>query len=289
MAYAFHRDDAAPDHSLRRIATGELSAALAGFQAVPAPEAVHGIRKNLKKTRALLRLFRSALPDQPDANATLREVAAALSAQRDAAVRLATLDRLFPEPPETLLPLRTRLVADSIAPAQSIPPGVTERLAALRDAAATWRLRGKPYRALKEGLASTRRKARQAADAARTAPDRADLVHEWRKRMKDLWYQTRLFAPVWPELFRLLTAEADDMGETLGIHNDLAVLAAHLDSLPDDLLPDEGRNLLLGQIEAARSRILARAFPASDRLLAGDPEAMAETWVDWLKLWRRSG
>jgi hypothetical protein len=201
MAYAFHRDDTAPDHSLRRIATEELSTALNRLAALPAPEAVHGIRKNLKKTRALLRLYRSALPGQPAANATLRGVAAALSAQRDAAVCLATLDRLFPELPDCLLALRNLLLADSVAPARPIPPGLAEPLAALRDEAATWRLRGKPHSALKDGLATTRRKARRAADAARAAPDRPDLVHEWRKRVKDLWYQTRLFAPVWPELF----------------------------------------------------------------------------------------
>jgi CHAD domain-containing protein len=289
MAYAFHRDDTAPDHSLRRIATEELSTALNRLAGLPAPEAVHGIRKNLKKTRALLRLYRSALPGQPAANATLRGVAAALSAQRDAAVRLATLDRLFPELPDCLLALRNLLLADSVAPARPIPPGLAEPLAALRDEAATWRLRGKPHSALKDGLATTRRKARRAADAARAAPDRPDLVHEWRKRVKDLWYQTRLFAPVWPELFRPLTAEADALGEALGDHNDLAVLAAHLDTLSDDLLTDEARTLLRQRIDAARSRILARAFPASDRLLAGDPRTMAETWVTWLKLWQKPG
>ncbi|WP_135450802.1 MULTISPECIES: CHAD domain-containing protein [Tabrizicola] len=288
MAYAFHRDDRSPDHSLRRIATEELSTALNRFEAVPAPEAIHGIRKNLKKTRALLRLFRSALPEQPAANAVLREVAAALSARRDAAVRLATFDRLFPEPPEALQPLRIRLVADSLAPAQDIPHGLSERLSDLRDQAATWRLQGKPHRALKDGLARTRRKARQACDAARKAPERADLVHEWRKRVKDLWYQTRLVVPVWPDLFRVLTAEADALGEALGNHNDLAILANHLAVLPEDLLPGPARDLVQAQIDQARSDILARAFPASDRLLAGDPEAMADTWVAWLKLWHRS-
>ena len=288
MPYAFHPDDRSPDRSLRRIATEELTTALTRLQAVPAPEAVHGLRKNLKKTRALLRLYRSALPDQPAANAALRQVAAALSAQRDAAVRLATFDRLLPGPPDLLRPLRARLLAESLAPDQAAAPGLAETLADLRDRAATWQLTEGPYRTLRAGLARTRQQARAAAKAARAAPERADRVHDWRKRVKDLWYQTRLFAPIWPELFRPLTAEADKLGEALGTHNDLAVLGLYLDGLADDVLPEAARDLIRSRIETEGRLILARSFPASDRLLAGDPEAMADSWVAWLKLWQRT-
>ena len=83
-------------------------------------------------------------------------------------------------------------------------------------------------------------------------------------------------------------AEADQLGETLGQHNDLAVLALHLQTVSGDVLPDVARALLATRIEDARTSILSRAFPASDRLLAGDPEAMADTWIRWLKLWQRA-
>ncbi|MFN3576941.1 MAG: CHAD domain-containing protein [Tabrizicola sp.] len=288
MPYAFHRDDDGPEASLRRILDEELSSALRRLRADLDPEAVHGIRKNLKKTRALLRLYRAGLPGQPAANAALREVAAALSARRDAAVRLATLDRLFPDLPETLSPLRAQLRSESRVPDEAPTAELAAMLSDLRDRMADWQLKGKPARVLARGLATTRRRAQAAAEAARAAPDRPERVHDWRKRVKDLWYQSRLFAPVWPELFRVLVAEADQLGETLGQHNDLAVLALHLQGVPGDVLPDAARALLATRIEAARTGILSRAFPASDRLLAGDPEAVAETWVNWLKLWQRA-
>lgn len=288
MPYAFHRDDDGPEASLRRILDEELSSALTRLRSVPDPEAVHGIRKNLKKARALLRLYRAGLPGQPAANAALRAVAAALSERRDAAVRLATFDRLFPDLPETLSPLRAQLLSESRAPDEAPTAGLAATLADLRERMAGWQLKGKPARVLARGLATTRRRAQAAAEAARATPDCPERVHDWRKRVKDLWYQSRLFAPVWPDLFRVLVAEADQLGETLGRHNDLAVLALHLQTVSGDVLPDVARALLATRIEDARTSILSRAFPASDRLLAGDPEAVAETWVNWLKLWRRA-
>ena len=288
MPFAFHSDDTGPESSLHRILAEELTSALTRLRSVPDPEAVHGIRKNLKKTRALLRLYRAGLPDQPAANAALREIAAALSARRDAAVRLATFDQLFPELPEPLGPLRALLLSESRTSGDTPTADLAMALTGLRDRMADWPLKGKPARVLAQGLAATRRRAQRAARAARATPDRPNLVHDWRKRVKDLWYQSRLFAPVWPDHFRVLTAEADDLGETLGQHNDLAVLALHLQGIPGDLLPDSARALLATRIETARTAILSRAFPASERLLAGDPEAVADTWITWLKLWQRS-
>lgn len=287
MPYAFHRDDAGPEASLRRILTEELTSALTRLRAFSDPEAVHGIRKNLKKTRALLRLYREGLPDQPAANAALREVAAALSARRDAAVRLATFDRLFPDLPETLGPLRAQLLVESRAPDAAPTAELAATLTDLRERMAGWQLKGKPAHVLARGLATTRRRAQRAAEAARAAPDCPERVHDWRKRVKDLWYQSRLFAPVWPDLFRVLVAEADQLGETLGQHNDLAVLALHLRGVPGDVLSDSARALLATRIEAVRTAILSRAFPAGGRLLAGDPVSSAETWVTWLRLWQR--
>ena len=288
MPYAFHRDDTGPEASLHRILTEELTSALARLRAVSDPETVHGIRKNLKKTRALLRLYRAGLPDQPAANAALRGVAAALSARRDAAVRLATFDTLVPNPPAGLRRLRAQLLSESRVSGDAPTSDLAETLSDLRDRMADWPLKGKPARILAQGLAATRRRAQRAARAARAAPDRLDLLHDGPKRAKDLRYQLLLPAPVWPDHFRTLTAAADELGETLGQHNDLAVLALHIHGVPGDVLPDTDRAHLATRVEEARTAILASAFPASDRLLAGNPEAVADIWVTWLKLWQRT-
>jgi CHAD domain-containing protein len=286
MAYAFHPADPSLAASLRRIVEEELTAAMTRLAQIDKPDAVHGIRKNLKKTRALLRLVRSGLDDQPAANAALREVGLALSARRDAQVRLATLERLFPDPPAVLQPLRATLAAESQTPADSAPPGLTDALAAVRDKVAGARLSGKEDRILRQGLAITRQKARRATKAARENPAEADLIHDWRKRVKDNWYQSRLFAPIWPDLFKPVVTGADRLGEALGDHHDLSVLAAHVADLPGAIMPDLARRMLDARLRDAQAKLEAEAFPLGARLFAGDPDDVAALWVDWRRVWQ---
>jgi len=128
----------------------------------------------------------------------------------------------------------------------------------------------------------------RARTAMRTArDDRSDeALHDWRKRSKDLWYQTRLLTPVWPEVMKPLAMEADILGKTLGHHHDLADLAAHLAGLEEDVLRPPLRETLMARILEAQTALETRAFPLGARLLAGDPEEVAEQWVKWWKIWR---
>ncbi len=286
MAYAFHPADPTLAASLRRIVDEELTAAMTGLTKIDKPDAVHGIRKNLKKTRALLRLVRAGLEDQPAANVALQEVGLALSARRDAQVRLATLDHLFPDPPPVLQPLRTQLAAESQAPAASLAPGLIEALAGVRDKVTRAKLSGKDDRVLRQGLAITRRKARSAVEAAQENPADAELIHNWRKRAKDLWYQSRLFAPTWPELFKPIVTSADRLGAALGDHHDLSVLGLHATSLPEAIMPDLARRMLDARLRDTQAKLEAETFPLSARLFAGDPEDVAALWVDWRRVWR---
>jgi CHAD domain-containing protein len=286
MPYAFDLSDLDLEASLRRVVDEELGAALARLEQIARAEAVHGIRKSLKKTRALLRLVRTGLASQPAMNLALREVGLALSGRRDADVRLATLDRLFPDPPQVLQPLRAALKAEGGAASGNPPQDLRQALSAIRESLRNASLTGKDDRILRQGLAVTRSKARRAAAAACRNPGAAEVIHDWRKRAKDLWYQSRLFAPCWPDLFKPIVASADRLGESLGDHHDLSVLAAHVAGLPDALVPDLARRMLDARLRDAQARIEAEAFPLSARLLAGDPEDMAALWVDWRRLWR---
>ena len=199
MAYRFSPDDPSLQQALRRIADEELRAALAVLDdtGLP-PQAVHDVRKRAKKLRGLLRLLQGSFPDHARENAALRDAGRLLALRRDAEVRLATLDWLFPDTPQALMPLRRLLEQDRDAPpAPSHHAEAVEILRALHSRVRGWTLTGKDHRILVKGLARTRRRAAQAMEDAARSPG-FDAIHDWRKRAKDFWYQTRLLAPIWP-------------------------------------------------------------------------------------------
>lgn len=286
MPYAILPDDPTVESALRRIAREEAEGALAlaTGRGDLAPR-VHAMRKGVKKLRGLLRLVRPVFPAARAENAVLRDAARGLSELRDAAVRLATLARLSEGMPEDR---RARLLApfESAARAQDgeaaphLLPAFAAAMAGLRDRSESWSLRAEGWDALEPGLSASWAAARRAMKAARKDPA-PDPLHEWRKRVKDHWYQSRLLAPVFPRLMDPHAAAADELGELLGQVNDLAVLRAHLDAAPlDHALRSEALDLA----QLRRAELLAQALPLGRRLLAETPEALAARWRAWWRL-----
>jgi CHAD domain-containing protein len=288
VAFRLNKQDRDLTRLLRRVAAEELGAALA--HAPGAEGAVHDSRKRVKKVRALLRLVQSGLPGAGAASRALGAAAGQLSAARDAEVMLATHDRLAPDLSEG--PLRAHLAACLTAaqgdPAQSRRGAEFRKvLADVRVQAEHWRVRGDDAGVLRTGLARTRRRGLHAMAAA--ADDReGEPMHDWRKRVKDLWYQSRLLAPVWPAIMDPLGDQAGDLGEMLGDHHDLIVFGALLDALPDALADALAAPAADLRSRAARARgaIEARAFPLGRLLLSGEPDAVARLWADWWQAWR---
>lgn len=60
-----------------------------------------------------------------------------------------------------------------------------------------------------------------------------DRMHEWRKAVKNLWYQVRLLRDAAPSLLRPLGRRLDDLAEALGDDHDLAVLIQRLEDEPE--------------------------------------------------------
>lgn len=280
MGFHLEKQDRDLTALLRRVANRELGRALA--HAPGDKGAVHDSRKRVKKLRALLRLVRAGFPDAQAECRLLGEAARRLSAVRDAEVMLAVHDRLAPDLPDT--PLRAHLAATLDAaradPAQHAHTAAfRDSLSAVLDRSTEWRVKGSDARVLRKGLARTRHRALLAMDAA--LDDReGEPMHDFRKRVKDIWYQARLLSPVWPAIMDPMADQAGDLGEMLGDHHDLILFAALLDTLPHDSAN------LRSRAAHASAAIEAQAFPMGRLLLAGDPGAVAGLWCDWWQNWR---
>ncbi len=289
MPYRFLPEDHTLQSALRRIAGDEIASALAHL-AAPGPIAatgVHDVRKRVKKLRGLLRLLRPGFEDFAEENAALRDAARSLSGLRDAEVRLATFNRIFPETPAALADLRQQLKADreTSGDGHGTTGDAHKTLLALHQRARHWHLRGKDQDILTEGLARTRARARASLALAAETPT-IEAMHDWRKRAKDHWYQARLFTPVWPEILMLLADAAGSLTEDLGDHHDLGVLALDVASRHSAMIDAAAMDLFTTRITGAQHAIEARVFPLGQRLFADDPKAMAKLWVRWWRVWR---
>jgi CHAD domain-containing protein len=286
MPYAITPEDPSVEAALRRIAREEAEGALAEVRATGdlAPR-VHAMRKTVKKLRGLLRLVRPVFPEAGAENAVLRDAGRGLSSLRDAAVQLATVERLTEGMPEDrrgrlLVPFREAAEHHDTQAAPHLLPAFAGAMASLRDRSQGWTLDQDDWDALEPGLSATWAGARKAMKAARRDPS-PDALHEWRKRVKDHWYQARLLRPLWPRLMDPHIAAADELGEVLGQVNDLAVLRDRLDAAPiEEGLRSEARDLA----DLRHAELMAQALPLGRHLLAGSAEALTDRWGAWWKI-----
>lgn len=229
MAYRLRRREA-PGVGLRRVAREQLDRAIAELSRPKEPDrAVHSVRKRIKRLRALLRLASPALAhDGRQAQQDLlRAAASRLAPARDAAVLRGAAERLANElEPESLKALRRahrgelrRLPAELVRAAAE--------LRRFRAGLSTWRLGEEAALLLFERLARTYRRGRRALEQARKEPTDEHL-HEWRKRVKDLWYQATVLEALAAAPAAELLASLERLAELLGEDHDRAVLRARL-------------------------------------------------------------
>ncbi len=296
MAYQFSRKDSTLTQGLRRIAAGEIEAALAASEPSPEPLAprIHTMRKSVKKLRGLIRLVRPVFPDFAKENRALADAGHGISGLRDAEVMLAAFDSLATAaaaPAEVLAAARIPFArrhqnAHDDAALEATLRGYRTALARVAERAADWTLAADGFSALAPGLARTWEDARATGRAARRAPD-PEALHEWRKRVKDHWYQARLLRPIWPEAMAPHIAAADALGELLGRHNDLSVLTAlaAADAAAGDT-PAEAAAAIRAAAAQEQAGILGEATALALRLFAGSAECLTRRWRRWWKVWQ---
>ncbi|MBB4662603.1 CHAD domain-containing protein [Conexibacter arvalis] len=295
MSYRLGISDPLAD-SVRASAREQLTGAVARLEDAgddPAA-AVHEARKHLKKTRALLRLVRARLGDDAyrRENAALRDAQARLSSTRDADVLVATVERLAERaagrlPASEFAALRALMAAEAAAARDGARApdvaAVAQELRAAQERVAAWPLDGAGWETAVAGI--SRAYARGTRERARAEEEpTVERLHEWRKRVKDLWYHHRLLKPVWPPVVDAVGEEAHLLSELLGDDHDLAVLRARLergDGLPTAIAADP--EPLLELVDRRRGELQDEARRIAARLYAERPKAFerrVRAWVD---------
>ena len=253
----------------RALADSELSDA----------EAVHEVRKALKRWRALLRLLAHPLGEQADQmRAEARELMRALSGARDAQSALDALADLrkgdVPFSPTSLETISQRLTASKDAAEQTgFTKDMRDRLSRYLDYATLslerWPLAAINFDTVADGLISTYRRARQLAPDNWAEAD-PEHLHDLRRRVVEHRHQMDLMEPLWPRLGQVWAEEAQRLRNRLGACQDLAVFTG-LTAPHQPLAP--WRSRLTPLIEARRAAHLKAAARLAGRLFAEKPKA----------------
>lgn len=290
MAKGLHFDEPAGAGLRRRLRRHLEAAAATATARRPGSTAdrIHETRTRLKRARALLRLLRRVEPKAARAaNRTLRDAMRPLSALRDADVRLATFDALVAHFGAGGAPGPAARVRRSLLELRHGEPAsaavVARRLRAAATAARTVhrQLTRRPDLTSEDLIAGLGATYAQARQAFRRSAEKgsATAFHEWRKRLKDLRYQLRLFRPAWPRVVKAFEREIADLADQLGDEHDLFLLRIALTRLESKHRPDT--KPLLELLAARRAALRREALAAGAKLFATKPRATARLLVRW--------
>lgn len=266
---------------LRRVLRKQLDAAvqeLSGGR--PTDQALHNARKHIKKARAVIRLVERSM-DIGDARVTLRHAGRLLAPLRDAsAIRhnaeaLCAKDRRAVSH-KTCLALRALLKerkarAHASAERHRVVELATDALRQVRACVDDWKWRAMGAKAFVRATERVYKRARRAMADAKNSDDAA-LFHEWRKRVKLLWYAFRLQEGLTPAVRREV-AQLERLQDWLGDDHNLMVLTTTIRKDP----PLSRRALRVRQMAQRRQTQLRRlALKRGTTLFAARPRAFRE-------------
>ncbi len=192
-------------------------------------KAIHEVRKRCKRVRAVARLLRpNAKAPYRQENAAFRDMARGLSPFRDADVRLETFDDLVSrtDRPERFAAFR-KMLGDDDRDGTNLEKQLSwtvKEVEAARERLQEANIADRvAFEFIEPGLRQSYKRGRRAMSRAYDKPEET-AFHEWRKRVKDLGYQTQTLRELWPPVLKRLRDELDQLGDLLGKEHDLTLV-----------------------------------------------------------------
>jgi CHAD domain-containing protein len=246
MRYQLKKSESIPAN-IRRIILGQQKNAIEFLTSpgMDADLAIHETRKCFKRIRAVFRMVRFEVGDGifRKENEIFRDAGRLLSGVRDSAVLLQTLTNLkqtFNEgiSGEIYESLKSRFETmhkDTFDRIVNEEKGIDKAATITR--AARFRVAELPlerdgFEAISKGVKKVYSSGYKAFIKSQYEPT-AEMFHEWRKMVKNLWYHVTLLKPINPPELRKLSLLLDKLSDLLGIDHDLHQLEVTLRKLPE--------------------------------------------------------
>ena len=299
MAYRLENGEPLPD-GIRRIATEQLSRAIKHLKSEQGERDthIHEARKNMKRLRGLIRLVRFELGGEiyRRENECYRLAAAELAGLRDATVLIEALGELvrtadlplrrdrFRTVRQWLVERRETAYRQRPVSSEAVEKIIVE-LQEARQRVGQWPLQHQGWKGIENGLRQVYSQGHKEFDLAFERPGE-QVFHDWRKRVKYLWYHMQILRRIWPPMTEALIAELDELGDLLGNDHDLAVLQHTVQSEISRPVQAATLQLLGGLVEARQEALRARAHGIARRIYVERPRDFTRRLRRYWQAWR---
>jgi CHAD domain-containing protein len=298
MAFHFKKRESSTK-AVRRLGRERIGKALDHLHKCDRLEAIHNVRKEVKKVRAVLGLVREKTGGDTYRKSvkTLRAAGRLLRDARDAHVRPRTLERLVVHFKDRLPPnpfsgikkvLRQNCLVETKKFLESKSVPVVDRLLRkLNRRAGDLKVRAEGWTAIRSGLRESYGQGQKSLTAARSETSPENL-HQWRKHVQDLWHQLRLLGPIHPEDLRATTGQLKTLSQYLGDDHDLVMLWQFVRRRCARWHAGE-MDLLRELIELRRQELQAEAFGLGSHFYAEKTSAFCRRLGNYWRTWKAPG
>ena len=257
---------------------------------------MHDTRKRFKRLRATVRLARGALGEEAyrRENIAFRDAGRCLAGVRDASVLVMTLDALENAsgdllPGDATAKLRSQLkderkqALESLKADDARVAAVVDEIDSARTRTAAWTFDVDGFEAVKPGLQRIYRLGRKAMQRSQKDPTTENL-HEWRKRVKDLWHAEQILRPASSKKMKKLAKRTHGLADVLGDDHDLAELGNYVATRGDCFDDSAAQVALTALIDRRRAVLQDAAFAAGSKIYSRSPRAFVKAVG---RRWRR--
>jgi len=300
MSYKFQASETIAT-GIRRIAKEELDSAISGLknQTEDQPsEVVHDVRKRLKKMRALLRLVRDEIGKETyqRENICFRDAGRKLSSVRDAQVLIETVETLEKHFKNIVVPNAFNEIKEILVEHYRVQKRELlqeehrmEKVAAMletgKNRISDWSIDSNDWLVLEKGLKKTYKKGKQDFTNAYQSLS-VENLHEWRKRVKDLWYHLQILQPIWSDFMGELIHQTHILANYLGDDHDLAVLKEYLMTKVEIESNNKQLIVLLALIDRRRPELQLAAKGLGERIYTESPKKFVSRIGDYWQIWQ---
>lgn len=261
-------------------------------------EDVHDTRKNFKKVRTVLRLIRTEIGEASFQieNSFYRDAGRTLSDLRDSTVLILTFDKLVKNSELEMSNFDFSVFRDfllekhkNIRTAKSKKSAVINSLSTdlllARSRVFDWLLSGDEFKLIKKNLQLIYEQGQKYMYAVFSEAIKEN-VHEWRKRVKDLWYAMRILNNLWPEIMSPLVILLGKLSDALGDANDLFLLKDRIISNQSKFKDDQHTRELINFIDRRIIDLLRDARSIGRKVYSEDSKYFVGRMQNYFEIWR---